>query len=419
MATSVRRFSNVSNGVLSVVDQGICSLSNFLTVLLLSRSLSADGFGGYVLIFNAVLICASVQHAIVTGPLRWTGAPRMRDRAYVGGQLHLQAAALAVEVPLLALALGWCVDDRSLVVAAVASMVAIQLHEFVRSICVTALEMRRVVWLDAVTHGLRGGGLVWLWQSGHLSATNALVVIVLASLVALPLLPRGTIADSVRATMYGNWRLGRWILADAFAFTLSTRVYLYWVALWSSKVDAGGLGATQTIVGAANVVIAGLVVAAIPVAKLKLETTGYDAWRRWWVATGAVVAGIGGLTYCAIAGFAEPILAFVYPHDHLAFVPIVVILAFGAWIDALNTVVASATWTIEKPWVNVVGKSLSALFMAAWAYPAIRHFGITGAAIGLAVTPVIWLTVNVVYVLSGALGKGGVERLRKPAGITA
>ncbi|HET6473236.1 MAG TPA: hypothetical protein VFG38_15430 [Pseudomonadales bacterium] len=419
MATSARRFSNVSNGALSVVDQGVCSLSNFLTVLLLSRSLSADGFGSYVLIFNAVLICASVQHAIVTGPLRWTGAPRMREGAYVGGQLHLQAAALAVEVPLFALALAWCVADRSLVVAAVASMVAIQLHEFVRSICVTALEMRRVLRLDVVTHALRIGGLVWLWQGGHLSVTSALVTITLATLVALPLLPRGAVADPMRSTMRRNWRLGRWILADALAFTLSTRAYLYGVALWSSKVDAGGLGAAQTIVGAANVMIAGLVVAAIPVAKLKLEAVGYDAWLRWWVTTGAVVGSVGGLVYWAIAQLAEPILGFVYPHENVALVPIVAIMALGAWIDALNTVVASATWTVEKPSVNVVGKTLSALFMAAWAYPAIEHFGITGAAIGLAVTPAIWLAVNIVYVLSGALGRSGVEPLRKSAGIAA
>jgi hypothetical protein len=75
----------------------------------------------------------------------------------------------------------------------------------------------------------------------------------------------------------------------------------------------------------------------------------------------------------------------------------------GAWLDAVNTVVVCAMWTAEKPQVNVFGKALSAGFMLVWAYPAINAFGITGAAVGLAITPAIWLLVNLGYLFTGGL----------------
>jgi O-antigen/teichoic acid export membrane protein len=396
---------DIIRGAFAVVDQGVCALGNFVTVILLSRALVPEQFGKYALIFNAVMIFSSVQNALVTGPMRVLGAPRVGDAEYVHSQLRVQAAVLLIEIPVLAIALVWFVNDAAALLGALAAMAALQLHEFVRSVNVTRLALPKLLKLDALTHLLRVGCLAILFGAGALTVWNALLVICASSLVALPYLKvRGAFAP-VSETFVSNWRLGRWLLADAIAFTLSTRVYLYLIAFWLGTAEVAALTASQTLVSVANLVVGGLIVVAIPAARLKLARAGYHAWRSWWIGTAGLITALGAVLFSAVALLAADLMRLFYPAYYVSFAPLVAILALGAWIDAVNTVVVSALWTAEKPQINVVGKVLSALFMAIWAYPGIHAFGITGAAIGLVVTPAIWLLVNLVYLFAGGLGE--------------
>jgi O-antigen/teichoic acid export membrane protein len=396
---------DIIRGALGVIDQGVCAFGNFITVILLSRALVPEQFGKYALIFNAVMIFSSIQNALVTGPMRVLGAPRASDAGYVRSQLRTQAAVLLVEIPMLAVVLVWFVGDRAALLGALAAMAALQLHEFVRSVNVTRLALPQLLKLDALTHLVRIGCLAMLFAADVLTVWNALAVICVSSLVALPYLTvRGKFAP-VSGTFGSNWQLGRWLLADAIAFTLSTRVYLYLVALWLGTAEVAALSASQTLVSVANLVVGGLIVVAIPAARLKLAQAGYHAWRSWWVGTAGLIAALGAVLFGAVGLLAADLMRLFYPAYYVSFAPLVAILALGAWIDAVNTVVVSALWTAEKPQVNVVGKVLSAVFMVIWAYPGIHAFGIAGAAMGLVVTPAIWLVVNLVYLFAGGLGE--------------
>ena len=84
---------------LSVLDQAVCSLSNFLTGIIIARALLPEAFGVYSLYFTGILLLAGFQNALITGPARVLGVrPAGVDAGgYFGAQARLQLMLSAVQ----------------------------------------------------------------------------------------------------------------------------------------------------------------------------------------------------------------------------------------------------------------------------------------------------------------------------------
>ena len=147
----------------------------------------------------------------------------------------------------------------------------------------------------------------------------------------------------------------------------------------------------------------GLSAAAVPIAKLKLAREGYLAWKQWLMKVSVAMLVAAGTAFAALALFAQPLMEALYPPFYAQFAPLVVVLSFGMLLEALSANVTSAFWTAERPDLNVVGKVAAAVVAVAWAYPGISAFGVYGAAIGLVLSPVIWLLVGGYFLFNGAL----------------
>src|SRR4029079_2838125 len=52
----------------ALADQGLISLSNFATLILLARGLSRSDFGAFVLAYTALILLNGIQSALITQP---------------------------------------------------------------------------------------------------------------------------------------------------------------------------------------------------------------------------------------------------------------------------------------------------------------------------------------------------------------
>jgi O-antigen/teichoic acid export membrane protein len=406
--------TNVRRGALSVLDQIVCSASSFVTVVILSRSLLPADLGTYALIFNAVVILGGLQQGFVTGPYRVLGAPKGFAPDYVAAQAGIQSSLLVVEAVMLAAFLHWCLAvDGPLVSAAVAALAFLQLHEFVRTLLMTRLSVARLLAIDVLTHGVRLAGLWVLHELGALTVVSALAWLAASALVAASQLqPRwvrgGLAADVWRA----NWRFGRWLLVETVAHLIATRSYIYVVGAMLGREEVAAFSASQNVANAVNVIVMGLTAAAIPIAKLKLEREGYQAWKAWLTTVAVAMFVASGSAFAAVAVFARPLIEWLYPTFYAPFAPLVIVLALGVWLDAMGSNLTSAFWTAERPDLNVVGKIAAAAVALVWAYPGIHAFGLYGAGAGLVITPVICLVASGLLMGSGALSQKRVGRLQ-------
>ncbi|MDB5295185.1 MAG: hypothetical protein JWO31_1168, partial [Phycisphaerales bacterium] len=69
-----------ARGIWALADQAVCSLGNFLTGVLLARSLDRQAFGAFSLVFGVLLFLNSLHGAVVTYPLTLEGAAAGPDR---------------------------------------------------------------------------------------------------------------------------------------------------------------------------------------------------------------------------------------------------------------------------------------------------------------------------------------------------
>ena len=163
-------------GTLSLIDQGVVSATNFLTMVLLGRTATQE-LGEYQLGFSIVLLAMCVQNALISSPYTLFGN-RMegRQRAQYAGStlLHqwgLSALSTLVMVCVaIGTGMGWGLTDFDYVAWTLAAMLPfILVREFVRRVAFAHLQMVTVLGLDVAASAMQLGGLIALRSLGYLS----------------------------------------------------------------------------------------------------------------------------------------------------------------------------------------------------------------------------------------------------------
>lgn len=404
----------IRGSTLTVLDQAIVSISNFLTGVLVARAVAAEDFGVYSLLFIALGMLGGVQNALITGPLKVIGvrAQGVHAAEYFAAQLYLQlllSAVLALGAALVFL-LSTSVDVETVLAFAVC-LLLFQLQELARITNLTKFSLGNLLLLDSFTHGFRLGLLVLLSIQGMLTSTSVFWAIALSCAIGTTMYGRRQYVSSSPALPLNkvaaeNWGYGRWVLLETIAYTASTQAYFYFTALWVDARTAGALNAVVSLLNIVNVLQVGLMSFAIPKARQKLIEYGYDVWKRWLLRVGFVVTGLTALMVLVVAIFAEPLLSSLYTPFFAGYAFLVPILAFSYILTALNTTLSAVFLTARLPQVGLVGKAISAALTLSFAYPIIQLWGVKGAAFGLLATSAVWLIVYLFYIFNGAVRPG-------------
>jgi O-antigen/teichoic acid export membrane protein len=241
-------------GVLTLLDQGFVSLTNFSTGILIGRYCSKGELGLYMLGYSVILFAVAFQQMLVSSPyiLIW---PRLAadEAARYTSYSYLQQLALGaiLSVGSLLAALAFYLSHSRLgpVMAALAFAAPLLLFkEMFRRVCFTQLKLKTAILIDFALGILQVVLLVLLARSGHLSApTGMLAVGASCSLLACAWLlrHRRRLAFNLyemRAVLIRNWHLGRWIFGSQILWALS--LYSYpWLVSSMHGVDAAGVWA--------------------------------------------------------------------------------------------------------------------------------------------------------------------------------
>lgn len=416
----IKTSSALRGSLLSVLDQAVCSLSNFLTGVIVARALLPEAFGVYSLYFTGILLLAGFQNALITGPARVLGVRPLGVDAggYFKAQVRLQLVLSTALI--MGAAIGLFVlypRDIFVTLSFLLCLLLVQLQELARVINLTRMTFVALLKLDLVTHGLRIGLLLAAMSLGELSAGAALLIISVACGVGLVVAGRNAYpavaTASLGSTATANWRFGRWLLLETIAYSASTQIYLYLTALWVGTAAVGGLAAVLVLMNAINVILIGVMNFAVPKARQLLIESGYDAWRRWLWRIGLLLAGAAAMFGIVASLLAQPLLVFIYSPAYGAFAHLIPIVAVQLFLIACNTVLSAAFRTAEMPQVGFTAKAGSAIVTLLIAYPLLTGWGITGAAVGLVITQAMWTAVYVFYVTRGTLARARLVKIQE------
>jgi O-antigen/teichoic acid export membrane protein len=383
--------------VWGLFDQGLVSGVNFLTTILLARTLTVADFGYFVIAFTLLQTAGTLQAALITRPHNVLGATRhgrhYADYSTTAAMAQAGFTAVLVLAAGIAAAVAYSsgFSEASLVVALVPALAAWQLQELGRRMLYTEGRLAAAFGNDLVSYGGQAVVLLVLWRGDHLTGTTALLSLaaafaVGAVIVGLQLRP----ALSGRphaASLAENWHFGKWLGVAEIGQWFSTQFYIYLGAAVAGAVASAALKAGQTLLGPISVFLT-FVTGYLPIVLAReLKATGSVAAkaRRSLV---AILPGV--LLYCLLmAIFAEPVLELVYGDEYGQYAGVVRLFALYYSVLALSTVAIAALSAKGQTRDVFVGQAAGAVLSLAFGWLLLRQWGPEGGVTGMLLSWVV------------------------------
>jgi O-antigen/teichoic acid export membrane protein len=393
----------------ALVDQVLVSGSNFLTGVILARSLGLSGFGVFTLAWTAVLFLLSTQLSLITSPMMSIGPKQSAQQAptYYGCVLaHGAIFALLGSLVLLVgtkaaswLAPQWGIQLLALPLAAAAF--AYLLQDLLRRYFYSNGRSAAALATDGVSYLGQVVLLLLLWKAGHLDCAAALWLCAATSLAAvvialLMLAPVRVDGDSLRRVAARHWNSSQWLLGSNLMQWISGNAFFVTAPVFLGVAAVAVLRAAQNLLNVTNVWFQSLENVIPPEAARRLQQRGTGAMRGYLRQSSLVWGGMTALFALLVSILADPLLVLVYGN---AFEGFGYAVRWSVCTCILTTLMVAPTAGLRafentKPifYANVI----STVAAAVLAVPLIRGFALRGAIGGLLLTRIAMLAVLVV-----------------------
>lgn len=273
-------------GTWALADQGVVSVGNFLSNVLLARSLPPVEYGIFSLIYGIILFLNSIHSSLITYPLTIHGAPAPIDklRQMVGRSLQLTVFMGAVLSLVLAGVL-WALHRIWVIPCALAALLLWQMQETVRRGLLAHQRFREAFGGDGICY-LGQAAAIWiLSEAKAINLEYAFGVIAATSLLAgylqlNQLRPRFGGGVSLPLSVADFWLLGRWVLMINL-LNLLTFLFFPWMLMFFRGAEhVAAFQAVGNIMAVANPVIFWVGNVMLPAsAKVHLAHGVHVAWQ--------------------------------------------------------------------------------------------------------------------------------------------
>jgi O-antigen/teichoic acid export membrane protein len=310
----------------TLADQGMVSVGNFLSGVILARHLPKTGYGAYALLLETMLFLNTLQSAVVTYPMSVRGATHEphQVRRFASASLWITLALL----PILGLAMGVGVffgvnslgstaDILPLAVCAVGAMLLWQLQETLRRSLMSELRFMACIPGDALSY-LGQAILLWMladsgkltlpWAFVIIGATSGLAIVLQSLQIGLVRLRLREIAEIAR----DFWKLGNWTLLANLAGLITTIGYTWTLKIFRGLDATAAYAAMIVPLKLANPILIGIGNLLVPAVAKAAKRGGLSATIRIAVRYGLLGAGIIFSYYGLVAAFPHMVLAEVF-----------------------------------------------------------------------------------------------------------
>lgn len=402
--------SSTRQGIIALSDQGVSSLTNFVTGIILARACGKEQLGLYVLGFSLVLFIMGIQDSLILSPFtvyspRLTGIDLAR---YCGSTLIHQwilsaLTMLGLSIAGLLVTSGFGPQQFAPVLwALVVAITFMLLREYARRICFARLQMKAALILDSGVCVVQIGGLLLLSHVGALSAAKAYWVTAFAcGLASLGWLIwirkhysvglRRSLSDLTR-----NWSFGKWLIGGSLAYMGAVQSYPWLLAVFHGPGSTGILAACLAIVSLANPFIMGMSNFFSP-KMAHAYTQGVVELHRVVVKAAVLLAGCVGMFCLAILIFGDQFLILAYGGDYGGNRLTLAVLTLTTFIVALSTAFGYGLRAMDRPDVTFKNNSIQlgvAVTVGVW---LVKAYGIPGVAFALLLGSLVGGVVTYVY----------------------
>lgn len=403
-----------SGSLLTIIDQGVFSLTNLIWVRQLGRTLSLEQLGDYYCLMSFVLLLMNSQAQLLTAPysVRCHGkkTPRELDQ-YTGALFVHQLFVMGLSVVVFGVAflvcrgVGW---PANAAVAALSFAAPCYLARmFLRYVSFARSQHHSAVILDLSVAVVQLTGLAYLWWTERLQLVNVFLVLGLACGIVVPFWLRWTPVrwnrpGSLSSAWKENWQFGKWALLSFAVGGVLSHVFPVIVAMFANRTEAGFLGACTTISGFATMFVVGLANALTPAAARAYTDGGRRALNRVLAKNGLVMGvAVGSFLVASVLGGDWILTNLVYNERFLGQGPTLAWLVAGVLGLAISVVFGNGLWAIQRPKLNLFADSATLAVTLVAALLLVRPMGALGAAMSICIGNLVGAVVRaIVYQLA-------------------
>jgi O-antigen/teichoic acid export membrane protein len=375
-------FSNVGHmargpHVLALFDQAIVSCTNFITTVLVARSMLPSEFGSYSIAVSLLFTLFCVHESLISLPYTMQRHRSLGTAAQSAGSSlvhNIQLSAVAMVLFALGALLLSLLGAPSQLVAAVWVLTFfapfVLLREFGRRFAFAHLEVTQALMLDLAASAIQLASILLLVEMGWISAATACAALGLAYAIVATIwlcLNRSRFSIRgfhIRKTMKLSWSLGKWLGGSQLAtFVKSFSAYCI-LAIAMGTAATGIYAACSSIVAFSNPLVLGLGNILSPKAALELSERGYTGLMHETVRATALVSVPMGLFVVGITLIGGDVMRFLYHdpaydgHSHT-----LIVLALAAFAQAIGIPASNALTSLEHAqagfWASLVGLLLT------------------------------------------------------------
>jgi hypothetical protein len=393
------------NNILAIVDQGISSLGNFLTVLLLARVLAPADYGIFAILFGIMLVLNSIHAAIVIYPLSLEAAVSGSIRAAecVSGGIVLTLALGTIGLFTLCFT---CLRLQrwDLAFITVVALLLWQLQETCRRGIISQFRFKDVLLGDAFSYLGQFFGVLALVQLNRLSLFNIFSIMAATSFVAFIIqagqtgvaLPSPAVVWNALAR---SVRLGKWaMLSHLSAMATSGPMYIWILGILFGSSAAAAMQALTNILGVTNPIILAMTALVVPAtARAAVHGSQSQAWkctRSYGMSFAVLVIPY----YLLLVGVPRLAVSLFYGRGshYLSWAPVLQCLAVSYGITYLAQLIGCFLRAVERMQVDFIANLVSALAaLAVFVIAAKRYDPIVSATLSFVIastlrTVILW-----------------------------
>jgi O-antigen/teichoic acid export membrane protein len=384
----------------ALLDQGVVSVANFFTGLIVGRICAKEQFGLYMLGFTVITMAMTVQDSLLLTPytiqsprLKGVALSRYKASTFLHQLLFSACILFFLILFRFALHLGAGPSGMAPVVEALIFVVGfILLRNYARRVCFAALKIGEALALDVLVSVLQIGGLVTLAYLDSLAASRAYWVIGVASFLGtLPWMwskkkeftfTRGNAAADLKQ----NFSAGIWILASGLLWTMVISLYPWLLATFHGTATTGVWAACVGIIAFCNPLFLTMQNSFGPKIAHAFARDGGDALRGYSMQVTKIFGGVLVPFCIALLVFGGDLVAAVYGSKYTGTGAIVAILAVDFFFAALSFPLSRALFTIGRADIDFKINLLMLLCLLFFGVLLVKRLGAPGAAISLLLT---------------------------------
>ena len=392
----------------TIADQILVSGSNFITGIILVRGLGLVEFGKFTVAYAILLLANSVQLSFISSPMITLGSlcPTVEERrVFVRGIFGVQmvfcaiASVATIVGTAIYVALYRHTTATGFLLPFASAVVAFLMQDWLRRYYFTVGKAAASLWNDAVSYLGQVLVLSILWWMHQLTMNTALWSIAVTSCVAFAL---GAVSERLGCTREETadaWRRARGISIDlGISNQLQWLVYQGAMLVGAGVVGAqaaGGVRATQTVIGPVNVAFQAME-NIVPVRAAEEMRHGGIERASAFLFRFAAAGFVALLVVFSIAAlFAGPFLSFFYGHQLHAYAGVLDLQMLYFLIAWPIRQVSFLFRTIKNTRPILIASTVAAVISLSLVYPAVRNFG----ALGIMFAAVAGQIGNLVYLL--------------------